>query len=38
MAEIEDLRIKFMALQATIKTEMKDVLDKIGIGSSDFRF
>ena len=34
--EIEDLKIKFMALQARIKTDMKDALDERGVGGNEF--
>ena len=36
MAEIEELKIKFQALQIHIKSDMKDALDERGVGSSEF--
>ena len=36
MAEIEDLKNKFQGLQATIKNDMTDALDKRGVGGSEF--
>ena len=36
MAEIEDLKIKFEALQIRIKSDMKDALDERGVGGSEF--
>ena len=36
MAEIEDLKIKFQALQVQIKSDMKDALDERGVGGSEF--
>ena len=36
MAEIEDLKIKFQGLQATIKDNMNDALDERGVGGSEF--
>ena len=36
MAEIEELKIKFDALQVTIKSDMKDALDERGVGGSEY--
>ena len=36
MTEIEDLKIKFIELQSTIKTDMKDALDERGDGNNKF--
>ena len=36
MAELEELKIKFDALQMHIKSDMKDTLDERGVGGSEF--
>ena len=36
MAEIEELKIKFEALQATIKNDMKTALDVRGVGGNEY--
>ena len=36
MAEIEELKIKFTALQVTIKNDMKDALDERGVGGNEY--
>ena len=36
MAELEELKIKFDALQNSIKSDMKDALDERGVGGSEF--
>ena len=36
MAEIEELKKKFDALQVTIRTDMKDALDERGVGGSEY--
>ena len=36
MAEIEELKIKFEALQATIKNDMKAALDERGVGGNEY--
>ena len=36
MAELEELKIKFDALQMSIKSDTKDALDERGVGGSEF--
>ena len=36
MAELEELKMKFDALQVTIKSDMKDALDERGVGGSEY--
>ena len=36
MAEIEELKIRFQALQVAIKGDMKDALDERGVGGSEY--
>ena len=36
MADIDDIKINFMALQATFKTDMKDALNKRGVSDNEF--